>query len=349
MAVKREHIGEAKNGEPVYAYHLTNRAGMSVVVLNLGATLRDIIVPAKDGTFVDVCLGQADLAGYYKNPGNLGAVIGPVANRTANARYVIDGKEHTLPVNENGVNNLHSDDEVYGFQRKVWDAAETDNGVTFSISVPDGELDCPGNREVSVTYSLSEENELKLHYHATSDQNTGLNLTNHVYFNLRGHDSGKITDHVMQLFASHYLPVRPGGIPTGELAPVAGTPFDFTMPKEIGKEIDADIEQLKIVKGGYDHNYCVDGADGTLREIAVTTCPTTGITMHTLSDLPGVQFYAGNNLVLARAKGGASYSKHDAFCLETQYFPNSLNEQGFEKPVFGPGRELDTTTVYRFD
>ena len=226
MAVKREHIGEAKNGEPVYAYHLTNRAGMRVVVLNLGATLTEIVVKDKEGNPVDVCLGQGDLEGYYRNPGNLGAVVGPVANRTAGAKYQIDGTEYSLPVNENE-NNLHSDDEVYGFQRKVWDAEEIGNGVKFSISVPDGELGCPGNREVSVSYSLSEANELSLHYQATSDRNTALNLTNHVYFNLRGHAAGSIEDHIMQIFASHYLPVVPGAIPTGELAPVAGTPFDF--------------------------------------------------------------------------------------------------------------------------
>ncbi len=347
MAVKREHIGEAKNGEAVYSYTLTNRRGMSVVVLNLGATLRDIIVPAKDGTFVDVCLGQADLEGYYQNPGNLGAVVGPVANRTAGAKYQIDGVEYELPVNENE-NNLHSDDKVYGFQRKVWDAAEKDNEVTFSIKVPDGELGCPGNREVSVTYTLTDDNELKLHYTGTSDKNTALNLTNHVYFNLRGYNTGKITDHIMQIFASRYLTVVPGAIPTGELAPVAGTPMDFRVPKEIGKEIDADFEQLKLVKG-YDHNYCVDNADHTMREVAITSCPATGITMHTLSDLPGVQFYAGNCLIVEKAKGGGKYGARDGFCLETQYFPNSLNQEGFEKPVFGPGRDLDTTTVYRFE
>ncbi|MBR5115701.1 MAG: galactose mutarotase, partial [Lachnospiraceae bacterium] len=296
---------------------------------------------------VDVCLGQGDLEGYYRNPGNLGAVVGPIANRTAGAKYSIDGTEYSLPVNENE-NNLHSDDEVYGFQRKVWDAEETANGVKFSISVPDGELGCPGNREVSVTYTLSEANELSLHYQATSDRNTALNLTNHVYFNLRGHAAGSIEDHIMQIFASHYLPVVPGAIPTGELAPVAGTPFDFRKPKLIGKEINTDIEQLKLVKG-YDHNFCVDDADGTMREIAVTSCPATGITMHTLSDLPGVQFYAGNCLVAPKAKDGGSYGSRDGFCLETQYFPNSLNQEGFDRPIFGPGHDLDTTTVYRFD
>ena len=347
MAVKREHIGEAAGGEPVYAYHLTNRAGMRVVVLNLGATLRDIVIPRGDKPPVDVCLGQSDLKEYYRNRGNLGAVVGPVANRTAGAKYVIGGTEYTLPVNEND-NNLHSDDEKYGFQRKVWDAREGEQEVTFSIFVPDGELGCPGNREISVTYALSEDQALSLHYHATSDKDTPLNLTNHVYFNLRGHDAGNIGDHIMQIFASHYLPVVPGAIPTGELAPVAGTPFDFTSPKEIGREIDTDIEQLKLVKG-YDHNFCVDDADGTVREVAVTTCPATGITMHTLSDLPGVQFYAGNALVTPHAKGGGSYGARDGFCLETQYFPNSLNQDGFERPVFGPGREFDSTTVYRFD
>lgn len=347
MAVKREHIGEAKNGEPVYAYHLTNRSGMQVVVLNLGATLRDIIVPSADGTPVDVCLGQADVAEYIRNRGNLGAVVGPVANRTAGARYSIDGQEYELPVNENE-NNLHSDDEALGFQRKVWDAAEGTDGVTFSISVPDGELGCPGNREISVTYTLSDDNALTLHYHATSDRNTALNLTNHVYFNLRGHDAGNIGDHIMQIFASRYLPVVPGAIPTGERAPVAGTPLDFTKPKEIGRDIDEPFEQLTLVKG-YDHNFCVDDHDGTLREVAVTSCPATGITMHTLSDLPGVQFYSGNALKTPRAKGGGSYGGRDAFCLETQYFPNSLNQDGFDKPVFGPDHELDTTTVYRFE
>ncbi len=274
-------------------------------------------------------------------------MVGPVANRTAKGKYVIDGVEYALPVNENG-NNLHSDDEQFGFQRKVWDAREGENDVTFSLNVPDGELGCPGNRKVSVTYTLSEDNALSLHYHASSDRNTALNLTNHVYFNLRGHDAGNIGDHIMQLFASHYLPVAPGAIPTGEQAPVTGTPFDFCSPKEIGREIDADDPQLKLV-GGYDHNWCIDDADGTLREAAVTSCPATGITMHTLTDLPGVQFYTGNMLKNPNGKDDASYSPRDAFCLETQYFPNSLNEERFERPVFGPDRDFDATTVYRFD
>lgn len=345
MSVKREFLGETKTGAPIYGYHLTNNNGMEVCLLNFGAIIRNIIVTDKNGEKVDVCLGYDNVESYFDNDCFLGAVVGPSANRVANAVYTIDGKRYEMAVND-GPNNLHSDFEN-GFHKRVWEASETDDSVTFTLSAEDGDLGFSGNREFSVTYTLSEDNALSLHYHATSDANTLMNLTNHCYFNLGGHNSGSILDHVAQFNAEKTTPVKAGLIPTGEIASVEGSPLDFRKEKRIGQDIDADDEQIKL-GGGYDHNFCVDGADGTRRVFATVTCPKTGITMQCSTTLPAFQFYAGNFLKATGGKDGATYSPRDGFCLETQIHPNAVNQKEFPDCVFGPEREYDTTTVYRF-
>lgn len=346
MAVKREFLGETQSGAPVYAYHLTNERGMEAVVLNYGATIKNIFVPTKEGKKVDVVLGYDDYKQYFDNSCFLGSTVGPTANRIANAKYSIDGKEFLLPVND-GPNNLHTDMNN-GFHKRVWDAEEGSNYVKFTLKSEDGDLGFSGNREFSLTYTLDDDNNLELHYHATSDAKTLINMTNHVYFNLGGHASGKILNHTLKLDASKFTPViDSAAIPTGELADVAGTVFDFTKPKTIGQDIEADVEQLQCV-GGYDHNFCVDGKEGELREAAVVESPDTGIVLKCSTTLPGIQLYVGNFVKSDFGKENTKYSARDGFCLETQFYPNSVNEPGFPSPVFGPEREYDSVTVYQF-
>ncbi|MCR5100094.1 MAG: galactose mutarotase [Butyrivibrio sp.] len=345
MSLKREFIGEAPNGAPVYGYHLTNNNGMEVCVLNFGATIKNIIVPDKNGEKVDVALGFDDLEEYFDNGCFIGATIGPNGNRINKGKFSIDGKEYNLVIND-GVNNLHSDDKN-GFHKRIWETEEGTDSVTFTIEAEDGDIGFPGNRKLSLTYTLGDDNSLMLHYHATSDAKTLMNPTNHCYFNLGGTGSGTVENHIVKLYSSTYTPVVPGAIPTGEIATVEGTPLDFRTEKTIGKEITSDYEQIQVVSG-YDHNFCVDAADGTRRIFADVTCPETGITMHCSTTLPGFQFYSGNFLNTEKGKNGKAYGKYEGFCLETQFYPDSINEENFPDPVFGPEREYDSVTVYQF-
>ena len=346
MAVKKEAFGQNSNGVPVYAYHISNNAGMEVVVLNFGCIIKNIFVPDKNGNKVDVNLGFDDIKGYEVNSCFLGATVGPTANRIANAKYKIDDREFVLPVND-GPNNLHTD-MANGFHKRIWDAEEGDNCVKFTLKSADGDLGFSGNRVFTLTYTLDDDNNLELHYHATSDAKTLMNLTNHVYFNLGGHNSGSILGHTLKLNCSKFTPVvDSAAIPTGELADVAGTVFDFTKEKTIGQDINADVEQLQCV-GGYDHNFCVDGTEGVLREAAFAKSPDTGITLKCSTTLPGIQLYVGNFLKSDEGKEGTHYKARDGFCLETQFYPNSINQAGFPDCVFGPDREYDSVTVYQF-
>lgn len=345
MSVKREFLGEAKDGAPIYCYHMNNEQGMEVCLMNYGAAIRNIFVKDKDGEKRDVVLGYENPEGYFGNSCFLGVVVGPVANRIGGASYSIDDKNFKMAVND-GPNNLHSDFDN-GFHKRVWDAAETDNSVTFSLKCEEGDLGFSGNREFSVTYTLTDDNALMLHYHATSDAKTLINITNHCYFNLRGHDAGTITDHVAKFNSSKTTVVGEGLIPTGEIADVEGTPFDFRQEKVIGLEIDADNDQIEI-GGGYDHNFIIDNADGTRRTFATVTCPESGITMQCSTTLPAFQFYAGNFLDAEGGKDGAVYKKREGFCLETQIYPDAIHHSNFPDAVFGPEREYDSITVYRF-
>ncbi len=345
MTVKREFLGESKQGAPIYGYHITNNNGTELCVLNYGAAIRNIIVKDKNGDKKDVVLGFDDVTGYFDNSCFLGVVVGPSANRVAHGKYSIDGKSFSMAIND-GPNNLHSDFDN-GLHKRVWDASEDSDSVTFTLKCEDGDLGFSGNREFNVTYSLSEDDAVSIHYHATSDAKTLMNITNHCYFNLGGHNSGTILDHVAQFNAGMTTPVGEGLIPTGEIVSVEGTPFDFRKAKRIGDEIDADNEQLKL-GSGYDHNLVIDGADGTRRTFATVTCPETGITMQCSTTLPAFQFYAGNFLDAENAKDGATYGKRDGFCLETQFHPDCINHENFPDPVFGPEREYDSLTVYKF-
>lgn len=344
--MKKALFGTTKCGREVYLYSLENGNGMKAEVMNFGAILVNLFVPDKNGKAEDVVLGYDKLEDYYVNGANHGATIGPNANRIANAAFELEGNTYQLDVND-GPNNLHSHADL-GYHKKMWKVEEGENSITFSLEGPDGEMGFPGNKKVAVTYSLTEDNELRIHYHGTSDKNTILNMTNHTYFNLAGHAAGEICDHILTLNATNYTPVAAGAIPTGEIAPVAGTPMDFTSPRRIGDRIDEDFEQLKIT-GGYDHNWVLDGEEGVLRHIATVEEEKSGRIMKTYTDLPGVQFYAGNFMVEDKGKEGATYNRRYGLCLETQYYPDTANRPAFPSAVFGPDREYDTTTVYKFE
>lgn len=346
MAVRKEQVGVTPQNETIYAFHITNGNDAEAVILNYGCIIKNIFVKDNNGNKVDVVLGFDDVTGYFENSCFLGAAVGPTANRIANAKYKINGKEFSLPVND-GPNNLHTDMDK-GFHKRIWDAEEGDNFVKFTLNSADGDMGFSGNRVFNITYTFTDDNALSIHYHATSDADTLINMTNHSYFNLGGQASGSILDHYLLLSASNYTPViDSAAIPTGEIATVKGTPFDFTQEKTIGQDINADNEQLKAV-GGYDHNYVIDEADGTMRAFATLSSSKTGISMKCFTDLPGVQLYAGNFLSAKNAKGGIEYKARDGVCLETQFYPNSINEAGFPDPVFGPGKDYDTTTIYQF-
>lgn len=343
--MKKEIYGQTKDGKNVYQYIMSNKNGMEITVIDFGAILLKVIVPDKNGKKTDVVLGCDCLETYYENSNFFGSTVGPSANRIAGASVEIDGVTYKLDKND-GENNLHSD-IPHGLNKRLWDAVEGDNSVTFSIKLADMDMGFPGNRTLQVTYTLTDDNEIKIDYKGNSDKNTVLNMTNHSYFNLAGHNAGNILGHSLKLNAAHYTPVVAGAIPTGEIVPVKGTPLDFTEFKKIGDEIEADFEQLKLVLG-YDHNFVTDHYDGSVREIAQATEEKTGILMKVFTDLPGVQMYTGNHVLHAKGKEGAIYEKRDGFCLETQYFPDSVHQKDFPSVIFGPDREYHTTTIYQF-
>lgn len=346
MGIVKEKFGKTKTGEEIFLYTMKNKNGVEARITNFGAVIVNLFVPDQDGKAEDIVLGFDKLEDYFDNPSFFGAVIGPNANRIAGSSFELDGKEYHLSVND-GPNNLHSDIEN-GYHKRPWTVEEEgENSLTLALEGEDGDLGFPGSKKVTVTYALTEDNELKLHYKATADRNTLINLTNHTYFNLAGHDSGSIEGQLLKLNASHYTPVLPGAIPTGEIAPVAGTPLDFTQMKEIGKEIGADWEQLKLVQG-YDHNLVLDKADGSMREVAEARDPKSGRSMKVFTDLPGMQFYAGNCIVKQNGKGGATYVPRTGFCLETHYFPDNIHHPEFPQAVFGPDRVYETETIYQF-
>lgn len=343
--ITRELFGKTTDGTEIYKYWIENEEGMKAAVINYGAILVNLLVPDRDGKVDDVVLGYDTLEPYFDNGSFFGATVGPNANRIGGAAFEIDGVKYQLDVND-GVNNLHSHMEK-GYHKRVWETREGENCVEFSLQDEDGNMGFPGNKKIQVTYTLTEDNELRIHYQGTSDRNTIINMTNHTYFNLSGHGNGLIHDHVLTLNASNYTPIVPGAIPTGEIAAVAGTPFDFTAGKHIGDEIEADNEQLKMTSG-YDHNWVIDGADGTLRKFADVTEPGSGRHMEAFTDLPGVQFYAGNCITVQDGKEGVKYGPRSGFCLETQYYPDTANKPQFPPAVFGPDKKYDTTTVYKF-
>ncbi len=342
MGVTVTQFGKTNLGKDIKLYTITNNSGMEAAVSNIGACLVKLLVPNDRGEIKDIVLGYESGEEYLVNGCFFGATIGRSANRIAKAKFSIDGTEYLLTVNDND-NNLHSESSK-GMHKVLWDAETGDDHVKFSYHSPDMENGFPGNLDISVTYTLTDD-AIEISYDGVSDKKTLINMTNHTYFNLSGHDSGSIEKTKLMINASNYTPVLADAIPTGEIAPVAGTVMDFTHEKMIGKDIDACFEQLLLVLG-YDHNYVVDDFTGEQKLIA--TASADGRKMQVYSDLPGIQFYSGNRISPQNGKAGAFYTKRTGFCLETQYFPNSVNDPAFASPVFDAGERYQTKTVYRF-
>ena len=326
---------------------LLKNGTMQVAITNYGGRIVSIMVPDKNGKATDVVLGYDSVKTYQKRgEPYFGALIGRYGNRIAKGKFALDGKAYQLEIND-GVNSLHGG--FHGFFSQVWDAKQVDaKTLELTYLSKDGEAGYPGNLQVKVVYSLTDDNGLKIDYTATSDKLTVVNLTNHAYFNLSGAGSKTITDHLLQINADTYTPVDATLIPTGKLDPVKGTPFDFTTAKAIGKNIGDDDAQLKSGKG-YDHNFVLNKNDGS-SPVATVTSPVTGITLQVFTGEPGLQFYSGNFLTgkTSDGKGGHSYPYRSAFCLETQHFPDSPNEKSFPSTELKPGVTYHTSTTYKF-
>ena len=338
-------FGVMPDGTTVELYTLQSEA-LSCNVITFGGSLQSLRVPDRTGKPVDVLLGFDALESYRTHGKSLGALVGRYANRIGGAKFTLNGKTYPLAANNNGVNHLHGG--RVGYNQRVWTVEDAgEDFLTLSLFSPDGEEGYPGNLTVHVTYTLTGEG-LTVDYRAESDQDTVCNLTNHAYFNLAGHDSGPVLDQTIQLLADFYTPTDPLSIPTGEIAPVEGTPMDLREPTPIGAHIGDDFPQL-LQAGGYDHNWIPNGEPGSLRPIARASSAVTGISMEVLSTLPGVQFYTGNYLDGCPAgKGGAPYANRWGFCLETQFYPDSPNHENFPSCVLRAGETFRHTATFRF-
>ena len=345
MSVKVKKFGVTKKGQKASLYTITNKNGTEVALTDFGAIVVSFIMKDKYGNKKDLILGYDDVKPYSKDGSHFGAIMGPIANRTADAKFVLNGKEYHLKAND-GDNNLHTSLKK-AFPKCFFKANVKENSVIFSLKKKDMDMGHPGNMDVTVTYTLTDEDELKIHYYATTDRETYINLTNHAYFNLNGHDSGNILHEKVQINAKFYTPIVKGAIPTGEIAPVEGTPMDFTKEKEVCSDMTFAFNQIELVNG-YDHNYCLDNFDGKVRKVASVKDDKSGIRMDVFTDLPGVQFYTANWVNEKAAKGGEPYGPRQGLCLETQYYPNSVNEEKFPRPLFGPEKPFDSETSYKF-
>ena len=345
--VKVSDFGKTADGTAVKAFTITNSNGVKVKLLSRGATLAEWHVPDKNGKSDDVVFGFDDVAGYEsKDNGYFGATAGRVANRIAGGKFKIDGKEYSLAKND-GPNTLHGGVKR-SLDKVVWDGKpfknEQGEGVVFTYSSPDGEEGFPGKLDITVTYTLTDANELRIDYEATTDKATPINLTNHAYFNLSGAGSPTILDHEIMLAADNYTPIDDTLIPTGEIAPVAGTPFDFRQFHKIGERVD----QLNDKPGkGYDHNFVLNNQTGKLALAAKVRDPKSGRVLSVFTTEPGVQFYGGNFLDGAKAKAGKKYNYRSGFCLETQHYPDSINQANFPDVILRPGDTYKHTCVYQ--
>jgi aldose 1-epimerase len=351
-AVQKAAFGATKEGAPVEIYTLTNRNGMTARVMTYGAALTELLVPDKAGSTANVVLGFDTIEPYLAGVPYFGCTVGRVGNRIAKGTFTLNGKTYKLAAN-NGPNHLHGG--LKGFDKVVWKAeivpVQEGQAVRFTYRSPDGEEGYPGTLDVAVVYTLTEANELRIDYTATTDKATPVNLTNHSYFNLAGEGTGTVLEHVMTIAADEMTPVNDALIPTGKFAPVKGTVFDFTTPTAIG----ARIAQVPIAPPiGYDHNYVLrkaagGEAGGGLALAARVTEPKSGRVMEVRTTEPGIQFYSGNFLDgTIKNRKGVPYEKHAAFCLETQHYPDSVNHPNFPSTILEPGKTYKTTTVYAF-
>jgi aldose 1-epimerase len=343
--VTRAPYGKMPDGKAVEQFTLTNANGIEVHAISYGGIITSVRVPDRSGASGDIVLGFDDLASYLKGHPFFGTIVGRYGNRIAGGRFTLDGRTYTLATN-NGPNHLHGGN--VGFDKAVWSAEPSAKGVgvVFTHTSPDGDEGYPGTLKARVTYTLNDKNELVVDYQATTDKPTPVNLTQHSYFNLAG--GGTILDHEITINADRYTPVDATLIPTGELASVDGTPFDFRKPTAVGARIDQPNPQLKN-GGGYDHNFVLNGTAGVLRPAARIADPRSGRTVDISTTEPGVQFYTGNFLDGSlTGKGKQVYQRRAGLCLETQHYPDSPNKPSFPSSIVRPGKEYRSTTVFRF-
>jgi aldose 1-epimerase len=349
LSYQQEAFGTTGDGAPIQLYTLSNANGVQVAISDYGGIVTRLLVPGRDGNLEDVVLGYDSLSDYLRASPYFGAIVGRYGNRIAKGRFTLDGVEYRLATN-NGPNHLHGG--LQGFDKVVWDAepyrAADEVGLRLGYVSEDGEEGYPGRLAVTITYALTNRNELRIEYRAETDKPTVVNLTHHSYFNLAGHASGDILGHELMINPDRFTPVDEGLIPTGELRDVTGTPLDFRTATAIGARIDDDYEQLRFA-GGYDHNWVLNDYDGSLRLVARAHEPTSGRVMEVYTTEPGMQFYSGNFLDGSNVgKGGVPYQHRTGFCLETQHFPDSPNHPEFPSTVLRPGEVYESTTIYRF-
>lgn len=345
--MNKKSIGFTKDNEEIFAYTLENSKGLKAVITDFGCNLMELWVPDKNGEVVDVALGFEKIEDYFTNGSGFGCAICPNGNRIGESKFTLEGVTYELEQND-GRNNLHS-----GFSpmhRRMWKVVEvTDTKILFTAHKADMDMGFPGEMDIKIGYEVTENNEIILTYSALSDKTTIFNPTNHTYFNLSGHDAGTITDHIVQLDCSTFTMADDESIPHGEITPVAGTPMDFTTPHAIGERInDTSYDPIKW-GGGYDHNYVIDNPSLT-KEFGSLYDPKSGRKMLMYTDLPGVQLYAGNFIgePAGSGKGGVTYNKRDGVCFETQFYPNAINVPSFPQPLAPAGKEVGSTTIYKF-
>jgi aldose 1-epimerase len=347
--IDKKLFGTLPDGSKVYSYTLKNSLGMKAEIIEFGAIVRTLSVPDRSGKFSDIVLGYDDLSGYENGSSYLGAIVGRYGNRIAKGKFTMDGKEYQLTVNS-GTNHLHGG--AKGFDKVLWKAEpvenETDPALKLTYVSKDGEEGYPGTVTVSVTYTVTKDNELRIDYEGTTDKTTILNPTHHSYFNLTGDFTKKILDHELMIKADTLTPVDSNLIPSGELKKVGGTPFDFRKPEKIGARINEKDEQLRFGIG-YDHNWVINDYSKNVRLSAAVYDPQSGRYMEVLTDQPGLQFYSGNFLDgSAKGKGGIFYEHRTGLCLEAQLFPDSPNKKNFPSAVLKPGEVYHQTTIYKF-
>ena len=344
-AVKEEIFGKMPDGREVRIFTLTNKNSLKARITEYGAILVSLETPDKNGKLADITHGYDTLAGWLTNTSYLGASVGRFGNRIKAGKFTLDGKDYTLATND-GSNHLHGG--IKGFDKVLWSGKPTaSNGVEFTYVSKDGEEGYPGTLTTKVTYTLTDDNELKWEAVATTDAPTILNLVHHTYWNLSGDPATSINDHILMLNAPGFLPTDAGLIPTGEIAPVAGTPMDFTKPTVIGERIDADFEPLKLA-GGYDHCWVLEKGEG-MRLAARLKDPKTGRVLELSTDQPAIQFYGGNFLDgTVTGKGGVKYAKRSALCLETENYPDAPNKPSFPSCVLRPGETYRHVMVHKF-
>lgn len=349
MKVETRVFGKTNDGREVHSFILRNKNGMEAEFIDYGATLVKLIVPERNGKRKDIVLGYDDVAGYENNSAYFGGFIGRCCNRIEDGKFSINGIDYQLERNDNGVNCLHGGE--IGYNNKMYEAEtfEEENGcsVEFFRMSHDLEQGFPGNLDITVTYTMTEENELVIEYSATPDRDTIVNFTNHSYFNLQGHDTGDILNQKIKINADYFTEINDKLVPTGRLIPVKDTPMDFREWKKIGKDINSVYDAI-VKAGGYDHNYAVGQRDGVTL-IAEAKDEMSNRRMEVYSDMPGVQFYTGNFIHETRkGKDGCIYKEHSGFCLETQKFPNAINISEFDTPIVKKGHVFDSITIYKF-